>query len=66
VYGTIKHGRNTAPTKRQFTDIYDSQDPREGSKFGGDVEGYFHEKSLRKSVKSRQNLRFSLEKTENF
>ncbi len=23
VYGTIKYGRNTVPTKRQFADIYD-------------------------------------------
>jgi len=32
----------------------------------GGVEGYFHEKSIRKSVKSWQNLFFSLEKTEKF
>jgi len=33
---------------------------------GGCVEGYFQEKSVRKSVKSRQNLFFSLGKTEKF
>jgi len=32
----------------------------------GGVKGYFHEKSLRKSVKSRQNSFFSLEKNEKF
>jgi pentatricopeptide repeat protein len=49
-----------------FIDMWASiyyQSPREESKFGGGgmatwgggVEGYFHEKSVRKSVKSRQN-----------
>ncbi len=45
------------------------QDPgpaRRVKVWGGGVDGYFHEKSVRKSVKSKQNLFFSLGKTEKF